>query len=188
MCVQQSKLSSTRKQLEQEYEQKQRELRRLLDALGELTLDCDDLVNKLADVYVQYEFIHCTVLLHECSEYKCVIQVGRRARDCREARSAQCEQQTSKFGADIDKVERQILLSDEERKQIDGSLVEAQRVFQAEERRAREAEKKLKARTHLPPATATASVAVALTTEPLTRSVRAALVLLKNTVEELHSL
>lgn len=64
MCVQQSKLSSTRKQLEQEYEQKQRELRRLLDALGELTLDCDDLVNKLTDVYVT-----CYLYLFMCITY-----------------------------------------------------------------------------------------------------------------------
>ena len=56
--AQQSKLSSTRKQLEQEFEQKQRELLRLLDALGELTLDCDDLVNKLADVYDYVPLVH----------------------------------------------------------------------------------------------------------------------------------
>ena len=68
---------------------------------------------------------------------------------CSEARSAQCEQQSSKFTTDIDKVERQILMSEEEREQIDASLVEAQRVFQAEERRAREAEHKLKARHSL---------------------------------------
>ncbi len=48
--MQKSKLETTKRQLEAEFEQKQRELRRLLDALNELTLDCDDLVNKLADV------------------------------------------------------------------------------------------------------------------------------------------